>query len=226
MNFYSGDKLKKIEPQNILSEIESNNLMPEETIEAIMGLNTKGFVLLTTSKLIYGSINKKKPEKNFWHEFLISDLTINNVYKKLNLKIQKDNTSIEFKKVNALQKDIDSMYDLIIAKIDPSLQSIETPKKSFFEKVNEQAKEINAQKLQEKQRQEERIKQMDRDGIAYCPKCYSTSLSAHKKGFGIGKAVVGASLTGGIGLVAGNIGAKKVRVTCLKCGHQFWAGKK
>ena len=29
----------------------------------------------------------------------------------------------------------------------------------------------------------------------------------------------------GIGLVAGNIGAKKVRVTCLKCGYQFWAGK-
>ena len=63
------------------------------------------------------------------------------------------------------------------------------------------------------------------DNIARCPKCGSTSLSGDKKGFGIGKAVVGAALTGGIGLAAGNIGAKKVRVTCLKCGHQFWAGK-
>ena len=72
----------------------------------------------------------------------------------------------------------------------------------------------------------ERLARYDREGIVYCPKCYSTSLSANKKGFGIGKAVVGASLIGGFGLVAGNIGAQKVMVTCLKCGHQFMAGKK
>ena len=82
------------------------------------------------------------------------------------------------------------------------------------------------EKREGKQAEKERIAQMDRDGVAYCPKCKSTSLSAHKKGFGIGKAVVGAIATGGIGLVAGNIGAKKVRVTCMKCGHQFWAGQK
>lgn len=63
------------------------------------------------------------------------------------------------------------------------------------------------------------------DYAARCPKCGSTSLSADKKGFGIGKAVVGAALTGGIGLAAGNIGSKKVRVTCLGCGHQWMAGK-
>lgn len=61
--------------------------------------------------------------------------------------------------------------------------------------------------------------------VAHCPKCGSTSLTGNKKGFGVGKAVVGAVLTGGIGLAAGNIGAKKVRVTCLNCGKQFWAGK-
>jgi DNA-directed RNA polymerase subunit RPC12/RpoP len=63
------------------------------------------------------------------------------------------------------------------------------------------------------------------DGSARCPRCGSTSLSGNKKGFGIGKAIVGSMLTGGIGLVAGNIGAKKVCVTCLKCGKQFKAGK-
>ena len=63
------------------------------------------------------------------------------------------------------------------------------------------------------------------DDVARCPRCGSTSLSADKKGFGIGKAVVGAAVAGPIGLVAGNIGSKRVRVTCLKCGHQFWAGK-
>ncbi len=39
-------------------------------------------------------------------------------------------------------------------------------------------------------------------GIACCPKCGSTSLTANKKGFGIGKAVIGASVAGPIGLVA------------------------
>jgi len=61
--------------------------------------------------------------------------------------------------------------------------------------------------------------------VAFCPKCYSTSLSANKKGFGVGKAILGVALTGGIGLAAGGIGANKVRVTCLNCGHQFTPGK-
>lgn len=98
-------------------------------------------------------------------------------------------------------------------------------KKGVWARAMEQAEEQNRQKVEEKQKLKERIAQMDRDGIAYCPKCYSSSLSAHKKGFGIGKAVVGAAFLP-LGLVAGNIGAKKVRVTCLKCGHQFMAGKK
>lgn len=68
--------------------------------------------------------------------------------------------------------------------------------------------------------------------LARCPKCGSTSLSGHKKGFGIGKAVTGAALTSLIyaplapfGLIAGNKGAKKLYVTCLNCGHK-WKTKK
>ena len=71
----------------------------------------------------------------------------------------------------------------------------------------------------------ERIKENKKNAVACCPKCGSTSLTANKKGFGIGKAVIGAYIAGPIGLVAGNINAKKVRVTCLNCGHQFKAGK-
>ncbi len=100
---------------------------------------------------------------------------------------------------------------------------------SFKEAFSASIKNNVAETVKEKELLKERIKQMDRDGIAYCPKCYSSSLSAHKKGFGIGKAIIGAGLTaslGGIGAIGGNLGAKKVRVTCLKCGHQFWAGKK
>lgn len=96
----------------------------------------------------------------------------------------------------------------------------------FWSRLKEDVREQQQKQIDAKTAERERIKQMDRDGIAYCPKCHSTSLTAQKKGFGIGKAIVGAAATGGIGLVAGNIGAKKIRVTCLKCGHQFWAGKK
>lgn len=62
-------------------------------------------------------------------------------------------------------------------------------------------------------------------GIACCPKCGSTSLTANKKGYGIGKGVIGAAVAGPIGLVAGNVGRQKVIVTCLNCGHQFKPGK-
>ena len=58
-----------------------------------------------------------------------------------------------------------------------------------------------------------------------CPKCNSTQLSADKKGFGLGKALVGGVLTGGVGLLAGFLGSKKVLVTCLKCGNQWKAGQ-
>lgn len=115
--------------------------------------------------------------------------------------------------LNQAKNIIDDAYE----KYSPS----KTEKKGFWESVKEQTKKQE----EERQALRERIKQMDKEGIAYCPKCYSTSLSAHKKGFGIGKAIIGASINP-LGLVAGNIGAKKVRVTCLKCGQQFWAGKK
>lgn len=58
-----------------------------------------------------------------------------------------------------------------------------------------------------------------------CPKCGSTQLTADKKGFSGKKAVAGAALTGGIGLLAGTIGSNKIKITCLKCGHQFSPGE-
>lgn len=57
---------------------------------------------------------------------------------------------------------------------------------------------------------------------ARCPRCGSTSLTANKKGFGIGKATVGTLAFGLVpGLLIGNVGSKKIEVTCLKCGKKF-----
>lgn len=58
-----------------------------------------------------------------------------------------------------------------------------------------------------------------------CPKCGSTQLTANKKGFSGAKAVGGALLTGGIGLLAGTIGSSNVIITCLACGKKFKPGK-
>jgi len=95
-------------------------------------------------------------------------------------------------------------------------------KPSFKNMLADAANEAGAKGIEKANRKNE----LERSGQVYCPKCLSTSISADKKGYGVGKAVVGAALFGGIGLTAGNIGAKKVICTCLKCGHQWQAGKK
>lgn len=69
--------------------------------------------------------------------------------------------------------------------------------------------------------------QVNEDRTACCPKCGSTSLSANKKGFSFGKAVAGAFVTSNpVGLVGGALGANKLEITCLNCGHKFKPGKK
>lgn len=82
--------------------------------------------------------------------------------------------------------------------------------------------ELRRQRQEEEQRNaSQRIIENRSQGIACCPRCGSTSLSAGQKGFGVGKAVIGAAVAGPIGLVAGNIGKHKVKVTCLNCGHSW-----
>lgn len=58
-----------------------------------------------------------------------------------------------------------------------------------------------------------------------CPKCGSRELHSEHKGFSGGKAIAGALITGGIGLLAGTFGSKDVQITCLKCGYRFKAGE-
>jgi|GEM_PF-883563 hypothetical protein len=58
-----------------------------------------------------------------------------------------------------------------------------------------------------------------------CPRCKSTQITAHKKGFSGLKAVGGAVLTGGIGILAGTIGSNKILLTCLSCGNKFKIGE-
>lgn len=56
-----------------------------------------------------------------------------------------------------------------------------------------------------------------------CPRCRSSRVTAGKKGFGIGKAMVGGLLLGPIGLLGGFIGSKNLEFLCLDC-KQRWNG--
>ncbi len=56
------------------------------------------------------------------------------------------------------------------------------------------------------------------DDTIRCPKCFSSQISANRRGFNPGKALVG-------GIVGGFIGSSKVKITCLKCGKTWMAGE-
>lgn len=71
----------------------------------------------------------------------------------------------------------------------------------------------------------EKIEIDNRNDVVKCPKCRSSSISANNKGFGVGKAAVGAVIAGPIGLLSGLVGSGKIKITCLSCGHVFNAGK-
>jgi len=53
--------------------------------------------------------------------------------------------------------------------------------------------------------------EIDSSRIA-CPKCGCTQLTTERNGFGFGKALVGGVLFGGIGLLGGFIGSRKIRI--------------
>lgn len=59
-----------------------------------------------------------------------------------------------------------------------------------------------------------------------CPRCGSTQITANKKGFGIGKAAVGAIIAGPIGLAGGFLSSNKIVITCLNCGHKWRPGRR
>lgn len=79
--------------------------------------------------------------------------------------------------------------------------------------------------LSKKQIAQKRIKDNQVAGIACCPKCGSISLSTNKKGFSMGKAIIGGAIAP-VGILAGNIGSNKLIVTCLNCGETFKPGEK
>ncbi|MDR3587106.1 MAG: TerD family protein [Desulfosporosinus sp.] len=60
----------------------------------------------------------------------------------------------------------------------------------------------------------------DQGGMS-CPRCHSTQVTAGKKGFGFGKALVGGVLLGPVGILAGFIGSRNMEFACLSCRERW-----
>lgn len=91
--------------------------------------------------------------------------------------------------------------------------------KNDLDMPNDMIRLQQAQIIQQQRQLEEQRRQFEAQ--AKCPRCGSTSLSGGKQGFGVGKAVAGVVLFGGVGALAGGIGANKTVVTCMNCGYKF-----
>lgn len=73
--------------------------------------------------------------------------------------------------------------------------------------------------------EKERITQMDNEGIAYCPKCKSSSIQyvERRKQLSLTRAAVGTVLINPLAGAVGAVTSKKHKglVKCLKCGYSW-----
>ena len=86
--------------------------------------------------------------------------------------------------------------------------------------IKDEPKELS-KRQQKKQYEKERLEQLKRDKIPYCPKCKSTALTYTNKKLSVGRALTGGLLFGEGGAVLGGLSSKKGYVKCLNCGHKW-----
>lgn len=96
------------------------------------------------------------------------------------------------------------------------------PKTVFLETLGSQnlSEPTEVNQAFETQELNESIKPIEPEPVR-CPVCSSTQITGKKKGFGLGKAVIGGLILGPFGLLGGAIGSNKTMVVCLNCGHEW-----
>ncbi len=80
--------------------------------------------------------------------------------------------------------------------------------------IAEQQKEEQQAIINKRLNRKKQIAELEKSGVAYCPKCLSTSVTAAKRGFSAGQAYWGGELFG-------MVGANEIKCVCLKCGHKW-----
>lgn len=186
------------------------------------------FMFINTDEVVLCKINEKKPETDVISFLNYSDPRLDDFYDSKRFKLNFKEEDIGFKpgKIQAYAENWNVILNEV-KRLRGQEYSVIEPKKGFWQRTIEEGREINRQKEAAKIAhpkpisKKDRIKENKANGVACCPKCGSTSLSANKKGFGVGKAAVGVFTVGVLGAAAGGIGSGKVVVTCLNCGHRW-----
>lgn len=93
--------------------------------------------------------------------------------------------------------------------------------KYTFGAMVQKEKDKQESKKAEKEYQEERLEQLKRDHVPFCPKCKSTQLTFVNKKLSIGRAILGGAAFGETGAILGGLTSKKGKVKCLNCGHTW-----
>lgn len=79
-----------------------------------------------------------------------------------------------------------------------------------------------AAKQVEKEREEkQRLKQLKKEKVPFCPKCHSTSITFSTKKLSVGRALVGSAVAGPAGAVLGGFSSGKGYAVCLNCGKRW-----
>jgi len=102
----------------------------------------------------------------------------------------------------------------------------ESEKTSFFGQLNKETREQIDNKVTDKLKEKIKLEELEKQGIPYCPKCHSTSISTTNKKLSLGRAAVGGVLLGKTGAIIGGLSSKKVQVVCLNCGYKWKPDKK
>ncbi|EOU1501545.1 PH domain-containing protein [Clostridium perfringens] len=190
------DKVEIIKIKEVLKEQEECLWFISSSV-----FNKIWIVSVTNMRLILvrKKLNKELEIKSFFiDEINEIDVQKGSLLSKLVLKM--NNANIEF-------SNVENLY------LDKFLELLNT-------QINTRPKELSKRQA-EKQYEKERLEQLKRDKIPYCPKCHSTSLTYQNKKLSIGRAVTGGVLLGGVGAVVGGLSSKKGYVKCLNCGHKW-----
>lgn len=124
-----------------------------------------------------------------------------------------------FMYIKSQQKNVDELLNEL------GLDVLNAEEESKSKAPNEEKKGLIHKTLEENRQKKERIKEMDKEGIAYCPKCKGTSIQyvERRKSLSLGRAVTGGVLLGPIGAGVGAVTSKKYKgfVKCMNCGYKW-----
>lgn len=190
------DKVEIIKIKEVLKEQEECLWFISSSV-----FNKIWIVSVTNMRLILvrKKLNKELEIKSFFiDEINEIDVQKGSLLSKLVLKM--NNANIEF-------SNVENLY------LDKFLELLNT-------QINTRPKELSKRQA-EKQYEKERLEQLKRDKIPYCPKCKSTALTYQNKKLSIGRALTGAFIGGDNGAILGGLSSKKGYIKCLNCGHKW-----